>query len=220
MVDHKQDDHADFIISKTLDEAEAEELRHEEDYGNTTSVFRKKSVTPYIIGGAGFIVLLILLITSLSGGPRDSVSLDQLQSLDGRIQALENLSVKMGKIEEDLARIENQEKETGLLKERVNQFESTVASQIDQIIKELGKLHQKTTQESPPKAPPSQPAEIATPPKESTAKFHEVRAGETLYSISRSYGLSVEQLRTYNQIGPDASIQPGQKLKLSPGGKN
>jgi LysM repeat protein len=219
MVDHKHDEHADFVISKTIDEAEAEELRHEEEYGNATSVFRKKSVTPYVIGGAGFIVLLILLITSLSG-PRDSVGLDQLQSLDGRIQALETLSAKIEKIEEDLARIENQEKEAGLLKERVNQFESTVASQIDQIIKELGKLHQKTAQESPPKAPPSKPAEIATPPKESAAKFHEVRAGETLYSISRSYGLTVEQLRTYNQIGPDVSIQPGQKLKLAPAGKN
>jgi len=40
--------------------------------------------------------------------------------------------------------------------------------------------------------------------------------GETLYSISRRYGLTVDQLRTYNNIGKDTAIRPGQKLKLSP----
>jgi LysM repeat protein len=37
-----------------------------------------------------------------------------------------------------------------------------------------------------------------------------------MYSISRRYGLTVEQLRTYNNIGKNAAIRPGQKLKLSP----
>jgi LysM repeat protein len=218
MVDRKHDDQDDFVISKTLDETEAEELRREDDYKSATSVFRKKSVTPYVIGAAGFIVLVVLFATFLTG-PRDSVTRDQLQSLDARMQALEKISEKMDKIEEDLDHLRKQEQETGLLTERINHFESTVATQIDQIIKELGKLHQKTAQESSPKTQPSQPAATTTP-KETTSKFHQVRAGETLYSISRNYGLTVEQLRTYNHIGPNTSIYPGQKLRLTPDGAN
>jgi LysM repeat protein len=219
MVDRKHDDPDDFVISKPLDESEAEELRREDVYQSATSVFRKKSVTPYVIGAAGLIVLIVLLLTFLSG-PRESVTRDQLQSLDARIQTLEKSSTTTEKIEENLARLEKQEQETGLLTERFNHFESTTATQIDQIIKELGKLHQKTAQESSPQVQPSPPAESTPPPKETTSKFHQVRAGETLYSISRSYGLTVEQLRTYNHIGPNASIYPGQKLKITPDGKN
>jgi len=44
---------------------------------------------------------------------------------------------------------------------------------------------------------------------------HEVSAGETLYSISRRYGLTVDQLRAYNNIGQDAAIRPGQRLRLT-----
>jgi membrane-bound lytic murein transglycosylase D len=47
-------------------------------------------------------------------------------------------------------------------------------------------------------------------------KIHEVGAGDTLYSISRRYSLTVDQLRKYNNIGKDTAIRPGQKLKLSP----
>ena len=48
------------------------------------------------------------------------------------------------------------------------------------------------------------------------AKTHVVKKGETLYSISKQYGLSVAQLMTFNKLSEGAVINPGQSLKISP----
>ena len=45
--------------------------------------------------------------------------------------------------------------------------------------------------------------------------YHVVRAGETLYSIAFSYGLDYRQLASWNGIGNNFLIFPGQRLKLS-----
>lgn len=44
---------------------------------------------------------------------------------------------------------------------------------------------------------------------------HRVEAGETLFSISRLYDLSVSDLRSWNQLETD-NLQPGQELRLTP----
>ncbi len=46
-------------------------------------------------------------------------------------------------------------------------------------------------------------------------RVHTVRAGETLFSISRMYDVPVSDLRTWNQLESD-NLQPGQELKLTP----
>ena len=45
-------------------------------------------------------------------------------------------------------------------------------------------------------------------------KTHVVKKGETLYSISKQYGLSLAQLMTLNKLSKGAVINPGQKLKI------
>jgi LysM repeat protein len=55
---------------------------------------------------------------------------------------------------------------------------------------------------------PDQPQRVVRP-------YHVVRAGETLWELSRRYGLSVDRLRQLNDLAPDAPIYPGQQLKLS-----
>lgn len=47
--------------------------------------------------------------------------------------------------------------------------------------------------------------------------YHEVEQGQTLYSISRNYSTSVEQLREWNNLA-DNNIKLGQKLIVSPFG--
>ena len=46
--------------------------------------------------------------------------------------------------------------------------------------------------------------------------IHEVQKGETLYSISKSYGLSVDTVKEANGL-PDSSIKVGQKIKIPDG---
>ena len=211
MVDSPKDTREDFVISHDDDTEEEEDLGQEEYYRNQTSTLRGKSNLTYIIGGVGLFLIVVILIFALAG-PND-IDRQQLQALDERIQGLEKRLATIGLIDQALARIDNNEKELSLIMERVDRFEGTVTTQIDQIIKELGKLHQKTG------STPAPPVKTKPPVAESTSEkqeiIHEVRAGDTLYSISRRYGLTVDQLRAYNNIGKDAAIRPGQKLKLS-----
>ncbi|MCD6380187.1 N-acetylmuramoyl-L-alanine amidase [bacterium] len=44
---------------------------------------------------------------------------------------------------------------------------------------------------------------------------HIVKKGETLWSISREYGLPVGSIRSLNNLGKGSTIHPGQKLRLS-----
>jgi LysM repeat protein len=72
----------------------------------------------------------------------------------------------------------------------------------------------------PPAAPkteaasPAKPVE-ATEKKGSAEKFHEVKPLETLYGLSKQYGMTVDELRRLNNMGPTDSIRSGQKLKVS-----
>jgi LysM repeat protein len=213
MVDSPKDNREDFVISENDDNEEEEDLGREDYYGNQTGILQTKSNRPYIIGGIGLVIIVILLVMVLSR-PSDVVDGERLQTLEERIQKLEKKLATIDVIGQAFDRIDNNEKELNLIMERVDRFEGTITTQIDQIIKELGKLHQKTGSAPPPKAKAVQPVAKSTTEKKMTV--HEVGAGDTLYSISRRYGLTVDQLRKYNNIDKDAAIRPGQKLKLSP----
>ena len=47
-------------------------------------------------------------------------------------------------------------------------------------------------------------------------RYHTVKAGETLYSISRRYALTVEKIQLLNKLEDSHVIYPGQNLLLSP----
>jgi len=71
---------------------------------------------------------------------------------------------------------------------------------------------------SPP-PPTAQPKVEQAPPQKvqpqaPTYSFHTVSAGETLFSISKRYGISVENLKQLNGIGNQNLITIGQKLRI------
>ncbi|MCK5186168.1 MAG: LysM peptidoglycan-binding domain-containing protein, partial [Deltaproteobacteria bacterium] len=47
-------------------------------------------------------------------------------------------------------------------------------------------------------------------------QYHNVVRGDTLYNITRKYGLSVEEIRRLNNLNENQPIQPGQKLMVTP----
>jgi membrane-bound lytic murein transglycosylase D len=73
-----------------------------------------------------------------------------------------------------------------------------------------------------PPTPASIPSQVTASPaqsKESTPSSpiessHTVQAGETLFSISKKYGLSVAELKQLNGIGSQNLITVGQKLRI------
>jgi lipoprotein NlpD len=46
--------------------------------------------------------------------------------------------------------------------------------------------------------------------------FHVVKAGETVYSIARRYGLEYRDVARWNGLGRDFLIHPGERLRLNP----
>jgi LysM repeat protein len=222
MVDPRNHNREDFVIDKGYAAEEAEELRREEYLSKSSEVFRSKSIMPYAIGGVGLIALVIVLVVFLSG-PKDTVGREQLQSLEARIEQLENRMTTIGVMDQALEKFNRQEEELNRLGQRFNRLESTVTTQIDQILKDIVALHQKAAQPPAAGTQPAQPVEkikpAASKPKEAASQYHQVQPGETLYRIGRRYGLTVEQLRSYNKLASNAAIYPGQKLKLSPDAK-
>jgi len=206
MVDSKVENPENFVINDKYDDEEVRELSREDYYDDHSDIFRKKYLNPFTIGGVGLILIVILLVIFLSG-PKDAVDSRQLQSLEAKIQQLEKKLASIGVMDQALDRLGEQEQKLKLISKRFDRFNSTVTAQIDQIIKELGALHQKSTQTLQP---------VKTDQKETKPKFHQVRPGETLWGISRQYGLTLDQLQSYNNIGPKATLQPGQRLQLTP----
>ena len=215
MVNRGDENREDFIIDGGYGEEEADDLRPEEYHGTSSQVFRNKSIMPFVIGGGGFIVLVIFFFVYLSE-PNKRPDQEYLQSLEARMQQLENKLGTIGIMDQTLERIGKQEQKLDLVEKNLANLESTVTTQIDQIIKDLSLSHQKTDSKAsaPPKA--EKKKSMASKKTETKANFHQVQAGETLYGISRRYGLSVEQLRGYNNLAPNTAIYPGQKLKVGP----
>ncbi len=63
--------------------------------------------------------------------------------------------------------------------------------------------------------PPPPPAGATATPLPDGTLVHIVQHGETLFSIARRYGVTVEQLRRLNGIGSDNLIHTGQRLVIS-----
>jgi len=57
--------------------------------------------------------------------------------------------------------------------------------------------------------PSATPPPTATPPPEPVV--YTVRGGDTLYSLARRYGTSVEAIMAANDLG-DTLVRPGQRL--------
>lgn len=218
MVDQSDSNREDFIINENYATEEVD-LSREEYYERPSEAFQKKFITPFAIGGLGLVVLVAIFVFIFLR-PKNIVDQKYLQSLETRVQQLEKKLATLGVMDQISERLGKQAQDLDRIAKKTDRFEATVTTQIDQIIKELGALQQKTSQLKAAVAPqpktPVRKQPVASSKAKSTAKFHQVQPGETLYRISRRYGLSVDQLRSYNDLSPDTAIYPGQKLRLDP----
>jgi len=211
---HSENDHdKNFVMSDGYENADTLDEYRNETYKVRDTSLRKSTGISSILAGAGFVIFVILSI----------IILFKTQNLAKKAQLL-TLESKLGQLEQRLANLETIDKNSGpskesenqleLLTERINRLESGVDSNFNQILNELNRLKLETALQKSIKTEAPQP-----PKKEeklTTPKAYKVQAGDTLYGISRRYGLTLEQLRTYNKLGPAAKIYPGQELKLAP----
>ena len=215
----------DFVMSNKY--AGGEE--REEPYGYTASEDNtaKRSLKPVLIAGGGLLVAVIVVLMFLSS-PK-STDKDQIKGVETRLKQIEEKLAKLEWIDTGMARLDRKEKDFAALTERMTQMESSMNRRIDQLGKEAVKPAAKQEpatakpENTPPRpeAAPAKPAPAAPKAeKDSKTKVHVVEKGETLYGISRRYGIPADQLFKLNHLSPKDPIRPGQKLVLGPAKTN
>ncbi len=163
----------------------------------------KKSQKQLLVFAAIAVLILIIASTLLFKAHDRAVKVD-----------INTVNLKLTTLEMAVSRLEGEVKELRQFVSEQGKPERPPTPQLDELSRRLDRLENKITAVAPgPQV--STPAPDKTSPQ-TKAEYHEVRRGETLFGISKQYGLSVEQLCLLNQITPETPIQPGQKLLVSP----
>jgi LysM repeat protein len=203
----------------TIDaEQEEAEAYYEEEYSplggkgrGATSQITRKTAWPIIVGVPLVLIVLVLIYALIPGRSR-SANREQLQALEKRIEMLEKRMLKIEGLSERVAILEKSAKDAAGLSKRFDRLESAMGKRMDQVDKELidiGKAFKRQRANTAAAATAKQ-----TKTTDTQTQYHIVKKGDTLYSISRRHGLSVERLRSINKLGQKTDIFIGQKLKL------
>ena len=198
------DDYGNKINEKAGEDYLDEHQRHIWD--------RKKSIPiPLVLLGSGFLVMIFLFIVFLSK-TTDIASKTKIVNIEKRLALLEERLGKIDEIDEKLILLDTQGKKFDLFVDRFDRFETSMSLKMDIINNELY-----TSKKRGKKA-----AERKKPEKTKISKkiahpvYHEVKPKETLYQLSRRYGLTVDDLRKLNRLTPETVNHQGQKLIVVP----
>ena len=204
-----------------LTEEKSEEDYYEEEY----SSFKKKKLDsiiskllnitkmPFSLIGIASIILIILFIILIPKGQNNVVK-NQITSLYAALKLLEGRIDKLEGIEKRLIHLEKQDQKLEQLGNRFNKSELFLSTRINEVVKMLDKLEKRAAKDK--RIQIDSRKAVKDSKTESQPRFHQVKPGETLYSISRSYGLKVDELLKLNELKSGATIYPGQKLMVGP----
>lgn len=179
-----------------------------EDYDAYAALNRKsilhKPFVPYI--AAGIVALVVILGFTMFGTNSQSDALAEevarlakhLDDMEFRLANLEQASAG----DESVATLSTN---YDTLSRQFQALETKLGRNLNQLNSKIAALEKQQKSVAKP---------AAAPPKAKQAKVHVVKAGETLYQISRKYGLTVDQLTQLNNLGKNVTIKPGQKLNV------
>ena len=125
---------------------------------------------------------------------------------------------KMTALEEKIASLE---KQMGELQSKSGTPgpDPSLVQRVDLLSQKVATLEkQKTPALEKQKAPAMEPKGKPIPPKAAVTaekRYHTVQKGETLYRISKKYGIRVEEIRKLNNLSGSQSLKTGQKLLVS-----
>ena len=177
-----------------LMDAEAEEV-YSPDRKRTGTDKRKMG----IFAAIGVVVLAVIggIYMMLGGG---GVSKDEVRLMQTKIGSLEQKITAM-------------EKQQAALQARLpaEGAEAALTGKIDTLAQRVEALEKKPAPVAAEKPKAAQKEKAASSGK----KVHTVQKGETIYGISKKYGMKPDDLRKLNNLGAEDTVKPGQKLVVS-----
>jgi LysM repeat protein len=167
---------------------------------------------PLILGGAGIIILIVLIF--LFPWDKNKVSIKDLTSIKVRLDLLERRLTRIEGVEVKIAHLEKQGKGFQQYMAERERYGRYLTQRLDKLTQRTDRLEKGMTpvaaKTKAQKATQRKPTSLAKKP------YHKVRRGENLYRIAQQYGISVEELCRLNNITSKQAIYPGQKLLVSP----
>jgi anti-sigma B factor antagonist len=161
----------------------------------------ERSRMPYVLAGAGFVILAIIVFLFLKPANRPAAPAREI-------------TTKLDVLERKVSHLEGEGEALSQLEARVESISTSVSERLALIEKQIAALKgdvdaMKKTAESvsSPKREPE--------PLEPTA-YHVVAKGETLYRIALRYKMSLEALRRLNNLKPGQPLLLGQRLLVKP----
>ena len=161
----------------------------------------------------GIFIVLFLLATCNGCGKKDE-SVEDLNTLKTRIAQLEE---KIFELSEKSKQIDHIAGKMYDMEESLSGTERLVQSLYDEqveLAKSIKQLAEKTaSQRSTTKPSASRSSSVS----KTKNRYYTVKTGDTLYSIARNNGISVDELRRFNKLSKKTVIHPGQKLIVKKG---
>jgi len=195
-----------------LDEMEGDEPRKTRNPKRRQFDFKlpPEHLYPYIAAGVGAFLLILLVIVFTRGGD-ETVPGQDLREVSSRLEALE----------ERIQRFEDREEERQKAFAEFLDSSQDVTRElemhrenIDDMRQKLAALEGKTRQQEP-RTVTAAPVREQRPAAEENGKvYHEVQPGENLFRIGLKYEVSVDRIRSLNNLDPNDSIYPGQNLLI------
>jgi preprotein translocase subunit SecF len=176
-----------------------------------SKIFKVLEEVPFSWFGIAFLILIILLFFFSS---RNGVDDKQVAAIDTRLKKLEERIATVEIANIYITKIWEEAKTFEQFKERFNRSEASMTVRMNNIAEGQDKLQIKMAEAIPEKSGSQEPAEVSK--KTAKKRYHTVRAGESLYVISRRYGLTVKKIQHLNKLNDRSVIYPGQKLLLTP----
>ena len=157
----------------------------------------------WYLGGA--VILVILLVVVFSGGGGDGLQRDVFEK---RLALLENRLELLDQLDRRLEALDKNESGTKPLMLRLERLETEIAKKLTDMSNRINKIEKQIA------VAPVTKERKTSGTGETAGRYHVVQKGETLYSISKKHGLTVEALKELNKLNKDFMIQPGQRLRL------
>jgi len=145
------------------------------------------------------IILLLLIMLLFRGG--DTAVKEDLNALKARVEQMEK---RASALEGAVKKVETVDGQIRGLQQSLTKIEGAQRSLSERVDRLAQHAEKPAAAQASPKKPSAQ------------TKVHEVRPGETLFSIAKKYNLTPEQLLKLNNMTRKDTIRAGQKLVVAP----